>query len=315
MQEFSGIWVPVVTPFAPDGAVDSRGLAALVRHLVDAGIHGIVVCGTTGEAAMLGDDEKARVLATAEGACGDVPVVMGVTDVSPLEVAKQCRQWSAHRLAGFLVPPPYYVRPSQQGVIDFYAHVAEAVAPRAVLVYDIPYRTGVELELSTLRALAQIPGIRAIKDCGGDARKTQALIADGQLNVLAGEDHQIFTTLCQGGSGAIAASAHLHPQRFVALYEAVKAGHWDAARMLHHVLAPLVNALFAEPNPGPLKAVLAALGHIEPTVRAPMTQPCDAVSKTALSAYALADFAVEQAPARSLTASHPALPSPTAAFP
>ena len=287
-QEFSGIWVPVVTPFASDGAVDADALAALVRHLVDAGIHGLVVCGTTGEAATLDDDEKARVLATVTGVCGDVPVVMGVSGVSPLDVAKQCRQWSAHRVAGFLVPPPYYVRPSQQGVIDFYTHVAEAAAPHAVLVYDIPYRTGVELTLSTLRTLAQIPGIRAIKDCGGDARKTQALIADGQLNVLAGEDHQIFTTLCQGGSGAIAASAHLHPQRFVALYEALRAGRLIEARILHHALAPLVNALFAEPNPGPLKAVLAAHGRIGPTIRAPMmTAGVDAV-RAAQRAYAQA---------------------------
>ena len=287
-QEFSGIWVPVVTPFTSNGAVDADALAALVRHLVDAGIHGLVVCGTTGEAATLDDDEKARVLATVTGVCGDVPVVMGVSGVSPLDVAKQCRQWSVHRLAGFLVPPPYYVRPSQQGVIDFYARVARAAAPHAVLVYDIPYRTGVELTLSTLRALAQIPGIRAIKDCGGDARKTQALIADGQLNVLAGEDHQIFTTLCQGGSGAIAASAHLHPQRFVALYEALRAGRLIEARTLHHALAPLVNALFAEPNPGPLKAVLAAHGRIGPTIRAPMmTAGVDAV-RAAQRAYAQA---------------------------
>jgi len=289
-QEFSGIWVPVVTPFASGGAVDADALAALVRHLVDAGIHGLVVCGTTGEAATLDDDEKARVLATVTGVCGDVPVVMGVSGVSPLDVAKQCRQWSArrHRLAGFLVPPPYYVRPSQQGVIDFYAHVAEAAAPHAVLVYDIPYRTGVELTLSTLRALAQIPGVRAIKDCGGDARKTQALIADGQLNVLAGEDHQIFTTVCQGGSGAIAASAHLHPQRFVALYEALRAGRLSEARALHHALAPLVNALFAEPNPAPLKAVLAAQGRIGPTLRAPMMPAGADVLRAAQRAYAQA---------------------------
>jgi len=287
-QEFSGIWVPVVTPFASDGAVDADALAALVRHLVDAGIHGLVVCGTTGEAATLDDDEKTRVLATVTGVCGDVPVVMGVSGVSPLDVAKQCRQWSAHRVAGFLVPPPYYVRPSQQGVIDFYAHVAQAAAPHAVLVYDIPYRTSVELTLSTLRTLAQIPGIRAIKDCGGDARKTQALIGDGQLSVLAGEDHQIFTTLCLGGSGAIAASAHLHPQRFVALYEALRAGRLVEARALHHALAPLVKALFAEPNPGPLKAVLAANGHIGPTMRAPMMPAGVDVVRAVQRAYAQA---------------------------
>jgi 4-hydroxy-tetrahydrodipicolinate synthase len=288
MQEFSGIWVPVVTPFARDGAVDATGLAALVGDLVRVGIHGLVVCGTTGEAATLSDDEKALALQTVLHACAGVPVLMGVSGVSPLDVAQQCKRWSAQRIAGYLVPPPYYVRPSQSGLIDFYEQVAAAAAPHAIVVYDIPYRTGVQLELPTLRSLARIPGIRAIKDCGGDARKTQALIADGQLDVLAGEDHQIFTTLCQGGRGAIAASAHLHPQRFVALHEAVMSGRWHEARTLHHALAPMIDALFVEPNPGPLKAVLAALGRIRPAVRAPMTPAGEAVSQAALSAYASA---------------------------
>lgn len=283
MQEFSGIWVPVVTPFAPDGRVDMPGLAALVDSLVEARVHGLVACGTTGEAATLDENEKALVLDTVLRA--GVPVVMGVTGVSPNDVAKQCERWNAHRIAGYLVPPPAYVRPSQQGIIDFYTRVAAAAAPRAVVVYDIPYRTGTELALPTLRALARIPGIRAIKDCAGDARKTQALIADGHLKVLAGEDHQIFTTLCQGGSGAIAASAHLHPRRFVALFEAVKCGRLDEARGHHHALAPLVNALFAEPNPGPLKAVLAALGQMAPTVRAPMTPAGASAALAARSAY------------------------------
>ncbi|HUG24826.1 4-hydroxy-tetrahydrodipicolinate synthase [Piscinibacter sp.] len=285
MQEFSGIWVPVVTPFADDGRIDAAALAALVEGLVQAGVHGLVACGTTGEAATLDDEEKAQVLETVLSASAGLPVVMGVTGVSPVDVARQCDRWNAYPIAGFLVPPPAYVRPSQQGIIDFYARVASAAAPRAVVVYDIPYRTGTELALPTLRALARIPGIRAIKDCAGDARKTQALIADGQLNVLAGEDHQIFTTLCQGGSGAIAASAHLHPRRFVALFEAVKFGPLNEARAHHHALAPMVNALFAEPNPGPLKAVLAALGQTAPTVRAPMTPAGASAALAAWSAY------------------------------
>jgi 4-hydroxy-tetrahydrodipicolinate synthase len=300
MSMFSGIWVPVVTPFAPDGALDADGLATLVRGLVEAGVHGFVVCGTTGEAATLDDAEKALVLDTVLDACGERPVIMGVSGVSPRDVAAQCRSWQARRLAGFLVPPPYYVRPSQQGLIDFYAQVAEAAAPQAVLVYDIPYRTGVQIELATLRTLARIPGVRGLKDCGGDARKTQALIADGRLDVLAGEDHQIFTTLCQGGSGAIAASAHLHPGEFVALYHAIRAGLWHEARSLHHALAPLVEALFAEPNPGPLKAVLASLGGIAPTVRAPMTPAGAAVSQRALAAYVAVGAALTSGtPARS----------------
>lgn len=270
MQAFSGIWVPVITPFAADGAVDHVRLGALVGELAQAGIHGFVACGTTGEAAMLGDDEQAAVLQTILAAAGGRPVLMGVSGIAPREVAAQCRRFGEQPVAGFLVPAPNYVRPSQAGIVDFFREVASAAAPHAVVVYDIPYRTGVEISLETLRTLATIPGVRGLKDCGGDARKTQALIADGRLAVLAGEDHHIFTTLCQGGQGAIAASAHLHPQHFAAMFDALQAGDLARARQLHHALAPLVASLFAEPNPAPLKARLAELGRIGPGLRAPM---------------------------------------------
>jgi 4-hydroxy-tetrahydrodipicolinate synthase len=291
MASFSGIWVPLVTPFAPDGSVDRSGLTALVRSLTAAGVHGLVVCGTTGESDTLSDDEKAQVLATVLGACGDRPVVMGVKSTTPNDVGAQCRRWSGAPIAGFLVPPPPYVRPSQPGVIQFYAEVAQAAAPLPIIVYDIPYRTGVTLALATMRALARIPGVRAVKDCGGDAGKTQTLIADGQLDVLAGEDALIFSTLCQGGTGAIAAAAHLHPERFVALHDAVCAQRLHDARALHHALAPMAQALFAEPNPAPLKAVLAHCGAIGATVRAPMTLASAAAAQAAIEAFTAAGAA------------------------
>ncbi|NKI96573.1 4-hydroxy-tetrahydrodipicolinate synthase [Rhizobacter sp. SG703] len=270
MQQLSGIWVPVVTPFAADGRVDHERLAALVAGLVADGIHGLVACGTTGEAATLDEAEQAAVLRTVLRAAGGRKVLMGVSGIAPREVAAACRRFGEQPVAGFLVPPPSYVRPSQQGIVEFYREVA-AAAPSAIVVYDIPYRTGTEMSLATLRSIAAIPGVRGLKDCGGDPRKTQALIADGRLAVLSGEDHNIFTTLCQGGQGAIAASAHLHPRRFVEMYDAVQAGDLPRARRLHHALAPMVGALFAEPNPGPLKAQLAALGQVGPALRAPMT--------------------------------------------
>lgn len=304
MQQFNGfigMWVPVVTPFAPDGSVDDASLRALVRGLVGAGIHGLVACATTGEAATLSDAEKACVLHCVLDECGGAPVLMGVSGVAPNEVARNCARWAElagpGRIAGFLVPPPSYVRPSQAGLIQFFTEVAKAARPTPVVVYDIPYRTGVTLELATLRALGRIDGITAIKDCGGDARKTRALIADGRLKVLAGEDHQIFTTLCQGGAGAIAASAHLHPQHFVALYECARAGRLGEARALHHALAPMVEALFAEPNPAPLKAVLAQLGRMRDAVRAPLLAASGAVRSAAWEAHASVPEALLESPA------------------
>jgi 4-hydroxy-tetrahydrodipicolinate synthase len=212
-------------------------LTGLVRRLVEAGVHGFVVCGTTGEPAALSDAEKAVVLDTVLAACGDRPVLMGASGITPSRWRRSASSGAAGASPAFLVPPPCYVRPTQQGVIDFYGQVAAAAAPHALIVYDIPYRTGVELTLATLRTLAGIPGVRGVKDCGGDAHKTQALIADAQLDLLAGEDHLIFTHLCQGGSGAIAASAHLHPQHFVAMFEALR----DAAAHRRTRRAPRIG--------------------------------------------------------------------------
>ena len=292
MHVFSGLWAPLITPFHADGGLDLPSLDRLTRHLVRAGLDGLVVCGTTGEPATLSMDEKAQALATVQAAAPGLPLVMGVTGVAPAAVAHECRHWTPRGVAGFLVPPPAYVRPSQEGIVHFYEHVAaEAGAP--LIVYDIPYRAGVTLSLDTLLALAAMPGVQAVKDCGGDAQKTQALIADGRLQILAGEDHQILSTLCQGGAGAIAASAHLHTDLFVAMHGALRDGRLREARALHHALAPLVRALFSEPNPGPLKAALAAQGLIAtPSVRAPLTPASEATVRGLMKAMASAGQAL-----------------------
>lgn len=288
-QQFSGIWVPLVTPFNVQGDVDHGALAKLVKLLANVPVAGFVVCGTTGEPAALDDSEKVAVLQTVLTNCAGLPVVMGISGITPKDVCRQVAQWQAMPIAGFLLPPPYYVRPSSQGIVNFYTDVARS-SQLPLIVYDIPYRTGAQLELDTLRKLAEISGIRAIKDCGGNARKTQALIDDGQLQVLAGEDHLIFTTLCQGGAGAIAASAHLHPALFVAMYQAIRSGDLSAARKLHHALASMIDTLFVEPNPAPLKAVLATLGYLQPILRSPLMAATAQVVSAASAAYArLAD--------------------------
>jgi 4-hydroxy-tetrahydrodipicolinate synthase len=289
MQDFSGLWVPLVTPFHEE-QIDHAALRRLVLHLGAAGVDGFVACGSTGEAAALTEDEQLEVLDTVLDASAGRPVLMGLSGTEPRSLAGRLRRAAERRsagrqAAGFLVPPPPYVRPSQQGIVGHYLHLAEA-SPVPIVVYDIPYRTGSEITLQTLRTLAAHPRIRAVKDCGGNMHKTGQLIADGQLQVLAGEDAGAFLTLCLGGHGAIAASAHLHAQHFVALLEAVRTQQLVRARQIHHALAPLVHALFDEPNPGPLKAVLAHLGWCRDEMRAPMTPPGDGARARAVAAYA-----------------------------
>jgi 4-hydroxy-tetrahydrodipicolinate synthase len=268
MPVFSGIWVALVTPF-DDGAVDFPALRRLARHLLDAGVAGLVACGTTGEAAALSKDEQLAVL---DALLDEVPgerLVMGLAGNNLAEVLAFQREVQRRAIAGLLVPAPCYIRPSQEGLLSWFGAIADA-ASVPVILYDIPYRTGVKLELATLRTLAKHPNVVAIKDCGGNPDTTQALIADGELDVLTGEDAQIFTTLCLGGRGAIAASAHIRPQAFVRLAACVAAGELDTARSIFQGLLPLIQLSFAEPNPAPVKSLLALQGLIRDELRPPM---------------------------------------------
>lgn len=289
--DFSGLWVPLVTPFTDTGAVDHAALRALVQRLRGEGIAGFVACGSTGEAAALETEEQDAVLATVIEAAQGLPVVMGLSGYHLGHMLTRVRSLAQRGLAGLLVPAPHYVRPSQAGLVQWFEAIAHASAV-PLIVYDIPYRTGATLELSTLRTLARHPRIRAIKDCGGNAAKTQALIADGALQVLAGEDAQIVTTLAWGGAGAIAASAHWQPARLAECMAAIAQGDLPRARALWRSLAPLVDAFFAEPNPAPIKALLSSQGWMAPTLRSPMTQASPALVQR------LRDLATAQAQER-----------------
>jgi 4-hydroxy-tetrahydrodipicolinate synthase len=196
---------------------------------------------------------------------------MGISGYHLGKATAWARKLSERPLAGLLVAAPHYVRPSQAGLLEWFHAIADASAV-PVLVYDIPYRTGVTIARDTLLALAAHPRIVGIKDCGGDMAKTRAVIADGRLQVLTGEDHQIFGTLAEGGVGAIAASGNVQAQRFVRLVRLLADQRLAEARAEWQALQPLVELLFAEPNPGPLKALLAHGGQMQDELRSPMTR-------------------------------------------
>jgi 4-hydroxy-tetrahydrodipicolinate synthase len=289
MQDFSGIWVPLVTPFS-NGTVDHDGLRRLVQALSATGIAGLVVCGSTGEAAALDESEQAAVLRTVRDACQGLPVIVGVSGVTPQSVAARVARLAEFSPAGVLVPPPYYVRPSQRGIEDFFTMIAGACAVPVVL-YDIPARTGVRIETATMLLLASHPNIRAVKDCSGDPDHVQAIVNDGRLQLLAGDDHRMFATMCQGGVGAIAASAHLRPDLFAALHRHVRANDLHAAATLWRSLWPLTKALFDEPSPGPVKAALAHRLGLHDELRAPMSRASSACARRAIDAVSGIDAA------------------------
>ena len=266
--DFSGLWIPVVTPFRR-GKLDLPATKRLVQRLCADGVSGIVVCGSTGEAAALEKAEQVELLAATLGAADGLPVVMGLSGYNLPQTLAWVDELASFALAGLLVPPPHYIRPSQAGVLKWFKTIADR-STVALILYDIPYRTGVQLERTTLLELAQHTNIRAIKDCGSDMAKTLALIAQGKLQVLAGEDLQLFATVAQGGSGAIAASAHLATARFVRLVQLLRSGDLTRARGLWTSLVPWIEAVFAEPNPAPLKAALEKRGEIANELRLPM---------------------------------------------
>ncbi len=268
MSSFQGIWVPVVTPFH-DGAIDFIGLSRLISHLLDKHVAGIMVCTTTGEAASLSRSEQLAVL---DAVLQQVPahrVVMGLSGNNQIELLQFQREILTRPVAGLLVPAPSYIRPSQAGLEAFFHTVADASGV-PIILYDIPYRTGVTFEQATLLSIIKHPRIVAIKDCGGNLANTLALIASGEVAVLCGEDMQIFNALCLGASGAIAASAHVQTADFVALCQQVRDNQLVEARATFFTLLPLINTLFMEPNPAPVKAALALEGLIGSELRAPM---------------------------------------------
>ncbi|BBB69016.1 4-hydroxy-tetrahydrodipicolinate synthase [Undibacterium sp. YM2] len=270
-RDFSGIWVALITPFCngPEAAVDVPALQALARKLIKEGVTGLVVCGSTGEAAALSEEEQLQVLDAVLAVVSPNQVIMGLSGNHMGQVLHRLAAIGQRQLAGVLVTPPYYIRPSQAGILHYFHEIAEASAVPVVL-YNIPYRTGVNMELPTLQQLAKHPNIVAIKDCGGNLQTTMQLITDGNIQVLTGEDHQLFATLCLGGAGGILASAHLRPDLFMRMQALISTGELAQARRIFYRLLPVMLALFEEPNPAPLKAALAASGLIKANLRPPM---------------------------------------------
>jgi len=273
----AGVWIPLVTPFR-DNAVDHAALAALTRGLSGQGIAGFVVCGSTGEAAALDEAEQLACLQTVAEAAPGCPLIMGLGSHHLPDALRQVRALSrladapVPALGAVLVAAPPYIRPSQAGLRVWFESLADASAlPLVVLT----------ITRDTLLALAAHPRIVGVKDCGGDLGKTHALLADGRLAVLAGEDVQFFSALALGAAGSITASAHLDTARWVAVQRAIQAGDLARARALWRPLVPLVEALFAEPNPAVVKAALAHQGRLTDGLRAPM-QPATAAARAQL---------------------------------
>lgn len=256
-----GLYLPLITPFAPSGAVALDALERLAHQVLDDGATGLVALGTTGEPGALSEQEKRDVVDTVARVCRErsAPLIVGAATADAL--AALARRPEA--VAALTVVPPF-VRPGEAGVLAHFAQLA-AASPVPLVAYDIPYRTGQYLSAGALRRLAAIPGVAGVKYAGGginaDTVDLMADLPDG-FAVLGGDDTFISPLLALGAHGGILASAHVETAEFVRLIDAWRAGDVATARATGNRLAPLSAALFAEPNPTVIKAVLHAQGRI-----------------------------------------------------
>lgn len=269
---FAGSFVAQVTPFR-NGRVDEPALAELIEWQLTSGTHGIVPCGTTGESATLSHEEHTRVVRlTVDVVNGRVPVLAGTGSNSTAEAIRLTGEAREAGADGALMISPYYNRPTQEGIYQHYRAVAEAVPGFPIVFYNIPGRTGSNIEPATMARLAEFDNIVGVKEATGsiDQVINIRLACGDRLAVLSGEDSLTFSMMALGGTGVISTVANIAPGQMAALVNAGLARDWDTAAALQLKLVPLIRAVFLETNPIPIKTALALMGKCELELRLPL---------------------------------------------
>jgi 4-hydroxy-tetrahydrodipicolinate synthase len=285
-----GVFVPLVTPFDDQDRVDLGALEALAVEVLEAGAAGVVALATTGEPTSLDGAERDAVVAACARVCADrdATLVVGAgTNDTRTTIARHEALADVPGARASLAVVPYYVRPSEAAIVRHFQVVAER-SPVPLIVYNIPYRTGRGLGAAALLELAATPGVAGVKQAvGGIDADTLELLAGAAASwsVLGGDDPYLFPLALMGGAGAVAASSHVSTGRFVEMIRCALAGRVGEGRAHAEALLPLVLALFAEPSPAVIKAVLHAQGRIPtPHVRMPLADASPAAAERALAA-------------------------------
>ncbi|WP_054812041.1 4-hydroxy-tetrahydrodipicolinate synthase [Nocardia arizonensis] len=271
-----GILVPLVTPFAADGDLAAADLTRLAHEVIDAGAAGIVALGTTAEASTLTADERRDVVRICAAVCRerDVPLIVGAGGNDTAGTVRTVTELAERDdIAAVLTVVPYYVRPTEAGVVAHFEYVADR-SPLPLILYNVPYRTGRTLGWEAIARLSRHPRVVGIKQAVGAVDTDTALLfaeAEPSFAILAGEDTLVSPLLAMGAPGAILATANVYPREFVELHRLWRGGSREAARSLGNRLVGPARALMAEPNPTVIKAALHALGRIStPRVRLPL---------------------------------------------
>ncbi|MCK1362671.1 4-hydroxy-tetrahydrodipicolinate synthase [Bradyrhizobium sp. 199] len=284
-EQLHGLWLPLVTPFQ-GGALDERSLRRLTRHYSAQGIDGFILGATSGEGMTLREAELERLVAIVrdEMAAGrrNVPVCLGLSGADTSRLKERLDETADWPIDGYLIASPYYVRPSQRGLLAHFETLADHAAWPLAL-YNIPYRSAVNITNQTMLRLAEHKNIVGLKDCGASREQSIALLRDRprEFRVLTGEDANYFEALSDGADGGIVLSAHVETAIFAAVYAEAKRGNHDAALARWHEVADLTRLLFTEPSPAPAKYWLWRCGLIDsPEVRLPMVEVSSELAAT-----------------------------------
>jgi 4-hydroxy-tetrahydrodipicolinate synthase len=272
---FTGVGTALITPFTKSGAVDEAAVRRLARRQVDAGVHILVPCGTTGETPTLSADERRRIVEICvEEARGRALVLAGAGGYDTKEVMHAASEMERAGADGILSVTPYYNKPTPEGLYQHYAAIAGAIS-LPVIVYNVPGRTGVNVDPATLARLATIPRIVGVKEASGNVTQMAEIcrLLPSEFIVLSGDDALTLPLMAIGGRGIISVASNEVPAEMVQMVEAAEQGDFGTARRWHDKLLPLMQINFVEANPVPVKFAMAAMGLCELAYRLPMVPP------------------------------------------
>lgn len=275
---FTGCGTALVTPFRRDGSVDEPALRKLVKRQIDAGINFLAPCGTTGESPTLKRAEHLRVVEiTLEEAKGKAPVAAGAGGYDTAEVIELAHELLRLGVDGILSVTPYYNKPTQEGLYQHYKAIAAAV-PLPIIVYSVQGRTGCNVEPATMKRLAEIENIVAIKEASGNIGQMAQMAHQlpERINILSGDDAITIPLISLGGRGVISVVSNQIPAEMTKLVQLAMAGDFAGARAVQRRWLPLMEVNFVESNPIPVKAAMAMMGLLEPSWRLPLTPPSEA---------------------------------------
>lgn len=280
----SGLWLPLITPFR-DGALDENSVRRLVGHYLKQPVEGLILAATTGEGLTLDEQETERLVSVSaeviEAGGRSLPLYLGLSGSDTRKMVKILARTAGWPVGGYLIACPYYSRPSQAGLFQHFTALSEATA-KPILIYNIPYRTGVNLSNENLLRLAERPNIVGLKDCCADAAQSFELLRERPqgFSVLTGEDALFYSALTQGADGAILASGHVLTAAFAGIRNRLISSDQPGALADWQRLSPVPRLLFAEPSPAAVKHWLWRTGLIDsPEVRLPMTGATEALAR------------------------------------